>query len=207
MRQYGPVAAGVGIGKDRLAAFSCPSRLPGPGTGDVLQVSEGEDAVSRAFVKEEDDRPLPPLPDWPVSDAPNLVTARGLAQIEDKVVALQAQLAQAEEDGQRAHLRRDLRYWSARLATARLVQPDPASTEVAFGACVFYRELPPAGKGRAARIRIVGEDEAEPAAGMIAYTAPLARTLMGLEPGEVGQLHAGGRVLDLEVVEVAAPVE
>lgn len=163
--------------------------------------------MSRAFVKEDDDRPPAPLPDWPVSDAPNLVTARGLARIREKLAALQAQLLQDMEEGQRAHLRRDQRYWSARLATATLVRPEPEPAEVAFGTCVSYLELPAPTQAGPATVRIVGEDEADPAAGLIAYTAPLARALIGLEPGEVGQLRAGGRVLDLQVVAVSVPAE
>lgn len=163
--------------------------------------------MSRAFVKEDDDRPPAPLPDWPVSDAPNLVTARGLARIREKLAVLQAQLLQDMGEGQRAHLRRDQRYWSARLATARLVRPDPEPVEVAFGTCVSYLELPAAAQAGPATVQIVGEDEADPAAGLIAYTAPLARALVGLEPGEVGRLRAGGRDLDLQVVAVSGPAE
>ena len=45
--------------------------------------------------------------------------------------------------------------------------------------------------GRAVTFRIVGEDEADPAQGRIAWTAPVARSLLGSEPGEIRQLPTG----------------
>lgn len=157
--------------------------------------------MSRAFVKEPDGAAPEKLPDWPVSDAPNLVTARGLTLIEDRVRALRQAVAAEGEEGARARLGRDLRYWSARLATARPTAPDPGRDEVQFGCRVAYRE----GDGTAAAVEIVGEDEAEPAAGRIAYTAPLARALLGLAPGEEATFRAGGRSRELTVLQVTLP--
>ncbi len=39
--------------------------------------------------------------------------------------------------------------------------------------------------GRRQTYRIVGEDEADPAAGTLSYVSPLARALMGKSPGDV----------------------
>ena len=47
--------------------------------------------MSRAFVKEDDDA-VEDLPDRPVSTAPNLVTAAGLAAIEAEVARLSEEL-------------------------------------------------------------------------------------------------------------------
>ncbi len=47
---------------------------------------------------------------------------------------------------------------------------------------------------------IVGEDEAEPESGRIAWTAPVARALLGGEPGEVRRLPTG----DLEIMAIRA---
>ena len=47
--------------------------------------------------------------------------------------------------------------------------------------------------------RIVGEDEADPSAGRIAWTAPVARALLGSEPGEFRELPTGKvEVLSIE---------
>ena len=53
--------------------------------------------MSRAFVKETDE--VPELPDRPVSEHPNLVTARGLARIEAEVERQGKALAEAQGRG------------------------------------------------------------------------------------------------------------
>ncbi|MGH6916493.1 MAG: GreA/GreB family elongation factor, partial [Geminicoccaceae bacterium] len=40
-------------------------------------------------------------------------------------------------------------------------------------------------------LRIVGEDEADPAAGRIAWTTPVARAILGSRPGDVLELPTG----------------
>ncbi len=52
-------------------------------------------------------------------------------------------------------------------------------------------------------VTIVGEDEADPSAGLIAWTAPLARALEGAEPDESVELDAGGRHETITVLSVA----
>jgi len=81
--------------------------------------------MSRAFVRNSDDEPQS-LPERPVSPHPNFVTPRGLAAIEARVRELEAQRQAAREADDallRARLERDLRYWSARRASARVVGP------------------------------------------------------------------------------------
>lgn len=158
--------------------------------------------MSRAFVKEDDgDRPEA-LPELPVSALPNLVTARGLALIEARVAELEAALAAEADETRQARLKRDLRYWRARRATARPTAPDPADPAVQFGSRVVYRDE----DGAARTIEIVGEDEADPARGTIAYPAPVARALMGARTGDGVTVTLRGRAVELEVVEVGAAV-
>ena len=77
-------------------------------------------SMSRAFVKEDDDA-VEDLPARPVSAAPNLVTATGLAAIEAEVTRLSQELAGVGEDrGARARIARDLRYWRRGAATPNL---------------------------------------------------------------------------------------
>jgi transcription elongation GreA/GreB family factor len=148
--------------------------------------------MSRAFVREDSDAPEPPPLERPVSAAPNRVTPRGLALIGEEIARIEAALAAAPDPDAEARLRRDLRYWIQRRATARPVAPDPAPRAVAFGARVSIR------RGGATRtVEIVGEDEADPGSGRIAWTSPLARALDGAEPGEAVELGA-------ETIEIVA---
>jgi transcription elongation GreA/GreB family factor len=155
--------------------------------------------VSRAFVKEDEGSAPEPVPEHPVSAAPNLVTARGLRLIEERIAALEAELAAGPDETREPRLRRDLRYWRLRHATARLTAPSPDDPAVQFGSRVTY-----AGEEGARRtLTITGEDEADPAAGRIAYTAPVAQALMGAVAGDSVTVTLRGQPVELEVIEVA----
>lgn len=135
--------------------------------------------MSVAFRRESDEEHLEPKFEQPIAPGPNLVTARGLAQIEAKVEALAADVAAADVDeARRASLQRDLRYWRTRRATAEVATP-PADGSVGFGSTVTIRT-----KTGERKITIVGGDEADPAAGLIGFQAPLPRALMGTMAGE-----------------------
>jgi transcription elongation GreA/GreB family factor len=158
--------------------------------------------MSRAFVKEDDQAGAAPLPDRPISPQRNLVTRRGLRLIEDQIGHYQGELARASAGGDReavGRASRELRYWTARLATAELVEPDPDAGRVVFGATVTVRRA----DGTEASLRIVGEDEADPAAGRIAWTAPVAQALLGSEPGDRRALPTG----EVEILAVASAPE
>jgi transcription elongation GreA/GreB family factor len=137
--------------------------------------------MSRAFVKESDGEEE--LPELRVSEHRNLVTPAGLAQIEARIERLQSALtrARAEDDKTTiARAQRDLRYWSARQASAEVV-PLPGAVEVIrFGSTVVLED----DSGQGLEYQIVGEDEADPAAGRISYVAPIARQLIGRTVGE-----------------------
>jgi transcription elongation GreA/GreB family factor len=129
--------------------------------------------VSVAFRRESDDEHKEPKFDIPIPPGPNLVTERGLKLIEDKVAELEGIHAPDEEQ------QRELRYWRQRLATAQ-IGPEPADDEVGFGSRVTFR------LNKAKReIRIVGEDEADPAAGLLGLQAPLAQALIGAGEGDL----------------------
>jgi transcription elongation GreA/GreB family factor len=140
--------------------------------------------MSRAFVKETDADAVEDLPDRPISEHPNDVTAQGLAQIEAAVAAAQAAhgAAQAADDrAAMAQASRQLRYWSARRATAQVVPDSDDTTQVRFGGTVtILRD-----DGREQTFRIVGEDEADPAQGTLSHASPLARALFGKQVGDV----------------------
>src|SRR5262245_44841617 len=112
--------------------------------------------MSRAFVKEDADAPEPPRPERPISAAPNRVTPRGARLIAREVDALKARLDGAAKDDAES-IRRDLRYWSARLASMRIESAPDAPDFVCFGTWVTYRL-----GTTTSTIAIVGEDEADP---------------------------------------------
>lgn len=140
--------------------------------------------MSRAFVKEAEEREAyEDLPDRPVSPHPNLVTPEGLAQIEAAFERWHDQHAAALDADDKAEISqtgRELRYWTARRATAELVPPQIQHKEVRFGSTVTIER----GDGRRQSWRLVGEDEADPSQGTLPYVAPLAQALMGKSVGD-----------------------
>jgi len=152
--------------------------------------------MSRAFVKEFDGEEVE-LPDRPVSEHPNLVTAEGLAQIDAALARLHASHAHAQAAADRSALAsvgRDLRYWAARRSTAQLIPAPSSNDKVQFGSTVtILRD-----DGRRQTYRIVGEDEAEPAKGTLSYVSPVARALMHKQVGDVVRAGAG----EAEITEI-----
>ena len=152
--------------------------------------------MSVAFTKENDrDGTEANLQDRPISPNPNLVTARGLALIDEALETAKAAVLAAKAAGEDAtglalaRAGRDLRYYSARRASAQLMDAPPADGRVHFGSRItFDRE-----DGRRQTFRIVGEDEAEPAQGTVSYVSPVARALMGKAVGDTA-IVAGGEV-------------
>jgi transcription elongation GreA/GreB family factor len=151
--------------------------------------------MSRAFVKDTED--VEDLPDRPISDLPNDVTAEGLRQIKAALAAAEAAQAAAQSAGDRTALasaRRDVRYWSARRATAAVIPEPTDNSVVRLGHTVtIVRE-----DDRRQTFRIVGEDEADPARGTISHGSPLARALFGKGVGDA-VVVAGG---EAEIVEI-----
>ena len=156
--------------------------------------------MSRAFVKEQDGQDaVEELPERPVSANPNFVTARGLALLDEEIEAARKLLAHAQHETDRAGIQRasrDLRYWTQRRSTAQSVDPPKVPGKVAFATRVTFKR----DDGREQTFTIVGEDEADLEKGLIAYTVPMARALLGLEVGEEAQLPGG----HAKVIAIAA---
>ncbi|WP_419807285.1 GreA/GreB family elongation factor [Sphingomonas sp.] len=150
--------------------------------------------MSVAFRRESDEEHLEPKFELPIPAGPNPVTGRGKRLIDAKVAGLEAAIA-GEGDAERlTALRRELRYWHTRQTTAE-VAPAPAAGQIGIGARVTFRL-----NGGARTLTIVGADEADPAAGLIGFAAPLAQALIGAEAGE--RVDFGGRTDAIEIVEV-----
>jgi transcription elongation factor GreB len=137
--------------------------------------------MSRAFVKDDDTGPDRGI-ERPVSGAPNYVTPAGLALLKET-------LARAEREGDE----REARYYRDRIGTAIVIEPSTQPHDaVAFGAEVRAHDA----GGRALQVRIVGEDEADPAHGSISAESPVAQALL--------DHHVGDRVV---VLRPAGPIE
>ena len=158
--------------------------------------------MSVAFTREEDlEATAADLPDRPISSHPNLVTSSGLAAIEAALASARAAYSAAQAKGDieadrtaMARATRDLRYWSARRATAQLVETE-ADGRVRFGGSVTIERE----DGRAQTWRITGEDEADPAAGSVSHVSPLAVALMGKQVGD--EAVVAGRTVEVVAVD------
>lgn len=150
--------------------------------------------MSVAFRREGDDEHKEPEFELPIPVGPNLVTPRGLKLIADRVALLDAAIA-AESDAEALKkLRRDQRYWTTRHATAEIAPP-PQAGIAGIGSTVTIARA-----GSEQRFTIVGHDEADPANGLIAFTAPLARAVIGAEAGE--RVDFAGVVDAIDIVDV-----
>lgn len=154
--------------------------------------------MSRAFVKESDDAGTElDVPERGVSPHRNLVTPAGLRQIESTVKRIEDELSAAraaEDKGAIARCQRDLRYWQKRRASAEVPRLGGKTERVRFGSRVTV-ELE---DGSRREFEIVGEDEADPAVGKIAYVAPVAAAMIGAQLGDRVATGAGkGEIITL----------
>lgn len=152
--------------------------------------------MSVAFRRDSDEEHLEPRFELPIPRGPNPVTPRGLVGIEERVSTLEAERRDADDDETTKRLARDLRYWRARLATAELA-PIANGHQVSFGSRVRFLHT-----GRSRTLDIVGHDEADLARDRIAFSAPLARALIGSTAGEA--IPFAGQEDALEIVAVQA---
>jgi transcription elongation GreA/GreB family factor len=155
--------------------------------------------MSRAFTKEPDGTEVfDDLPERPIGGEINFVTPHGYELIEAEIARLRTVLARAQAESARAAIgeaSRDLRYWSARLASAEVVPLPTEMSEVRFGHKVTIRRK----DGRDQTYQIVGVDEADPKKGLISYISPLAEALIGGRVGE--EIEAGP--ISAKIVKIA----
>ncbi len=124
--------------------------------------------MSRAFVKDDDSGPEPVL-ERPVTDAPNYVTPEGLEKLKHALVQAEA----SKND-------REIRYYRERVESAILIESKSKKGTVSFGATVTAHD----NRGRAIRVKIVGEDEADPVHGSISHESPVAQALLEHSAGD-----------------------
>ena len=88
----------------------------------------------------------------------------------------------------------------AKLANAQIIDPKLLHAEgrCVFGATVEVQDQ----SGESASWQIVGEDEADIKEGRISVSSPIARALIGKEPGETVDVQTPGGLKRYEIVDV-----
>ena len=179
--------------------------------------------MSKAFTREsdgddEEDAALPPLP----AGGKNYITPQGYARlraellhlIDDErpkvveVVHWAASNGDRSENGDYIYGKRRLRQIDSRLRflmkrmdNAEVVDPKTQQglEKVYFGAWVTLYSLD---RDTEHRYRIVGQDELEPSKGYISWVSPLARAMLGKQPGDTVRVQTPAGEENYEIVEV-----
>lgn len=165
--------------------------------------------MSKAFTKDDDDggvlvvRPRAPLH----ADTPNYVTARGLDLLRAELEKLQSSVArlgsadsELDKRAERAAVEQRIVALEARLRSAVVVpRPMPAPVEARFGASVRVRSS----DGADHEYRIVGVDEADARHGLLAFTSPVARALVGKRAGESISVRTPRGEQEVEILSVS----
>lgn len=143
--------------------------------------------MSRAFVNEDNAAAQASQPvERQVSEQPNYVTARGLAQLQAHVLSLQAQHSEESARGENADkqrladIERDLRYFNQRLQSAQVVTPAVSTDKVQIGSWVTFADE----QDNQQRVQLVGEDQADATSQLINWASPLGKALLGAEVGD-----------------------
>lgn len=163
--------------------------------------------MSRGFVKEDDlEHAGTDLPERLISPDPNYVTPTGLKQLENEASKLDKERISLTEqkDNETAKQRlavidRDLRYLSARLEQAILVEPaNQDKNIVLFGARIQVEDE----EGNQLQFHIVGEDEADIAQQKVSYVSPIAKALIGRKVGDSVRWKRPAGTIELDIIEI-----
>jgi transcription elongation factor GreB len=157
--------------------------------------------MSKAFTKDENTsepalRPLgPALP----SGSKNYLTAEGMATLRQRIRDAEAEVERCRLRHEGAELEQaieQLTFLGGRLQTSEVVgPPDSEDGPIRFGAKIDTTDA----DGRQRRFHIVGIDEARPAEGVISWTSPIARALLGRLVGDEVSVQTPHGALELEI--------
>ena len=164
--------------------------------------------MSRGFVKEDDQEETPIIP--PRAALPdgvtNYVTSHGLTQLKEELSTLDNKISTLDETDERER-RRALAVLNGkrnllleRIQSARLLDHIKDEGEIRFGATVTYTI---AGRPKPITIQIVGVDEANVKDKKIAFTAPIARALIGKKVDETTTFQLGNEEKKLTIINIA----
>lgn len=169
--------------------------------------------MSRAFLKNESaDDPVmiparAPLP----AGVANYVTPRGLDLLHAELTRLETERGQVQthesDENERTRqltlLNGQIGALNQRIATAKVVVHHDADSVVRFGATVTLRPGDNKSGIKSRRLTIVGVDEADANQGLIAFTAPIARLMVGKRVGETVILPALGGKTTMEIEAIS----
>lgn len=166
--------------------------------------------MSRGFVREDDQEEAPFIPPRAAlpDGVPNHVTPRGLQLLLDERTAMleeRAAVQGSDEERRRRHAEFDgrLALLNERIVTAHVVEPAPDTTdEVRFGSTVTYLHADGPQRGTERTFTIVGVDEASVKELRIAFTAPIARVLIGTHVGDRVPFQLGATTQHLQILKI-----
>ena len=97
-----------------------------------------------------------------------------------------------------------LRYLRKKLDNAKIVDPKDQQglDRVFFGALVTYARE----DDSEVTVHLVGIDEADMDTGKINWLSPVGKALMKAQEGDIRKVRSGGRVEEIEIVEISYPL-
>ena len=159
--------------------------------------------MSKAFTREDDDRPerpaAPRLPSPLPPGTRNYATPAGAHRLRAE---LERRLADPAAAGPAAPTNSDPRLQALQRSVQSMEivpPPPPPHDQVRFGASVTVRDA----QGVEERFRIVGVDETDAERDWISWLSPLARALLNARLGQRVRLKLPGGDRDLEVTAIA----
>ncbi len=162
--------------------------------------------MSRGFVKEGDQEELPVIPPRAAlpSGVSNYVTPKGHQALLEEKKSLEEEKKNLSKENEREHRQAamfidgKLKLLNQRINSARIITTnDQQQDEVRFGATIVFNN------GQIQQqFQIVGVDEADIKKKKIAFTAPIARALIGKKEGDLAEFKRGNEVQHLEILKV-----
>lgn len=123
-----------------------------------------------------------------------IAEARALGDLSENAEYHAAKEQQSFTEGRIAEI-------ESKLASAQIIDPKTVNAEgrVVFGATV---DLSDEDSGKEVTYQIVGDDEADINQGMISISSPIARALIGKEPGESVEVRVPDGTRRYEILDV-----
>ena len=168
--------------------------------------------MSKAFTREDDDRPEARLPRRTESQlppgTPNYLTVEGELRFRNELSRLVEESttelpndssppASTPNSPERADRIRELR---SILRSATIIRPRSAAPDrIRFGTTVRVKTS----RGEELQYQIVGVDEADPNQGKVNWLAPIAKALMGARVGDLVRFHSPAGDEELQIVAIS----
>ncbi|WP_143960544.1 GreA/GreB family elongation factor [Litoribacter populi] len=167
--------------------------------------------MSRGFVKEDDQEEAPLIP--PRAALPpgvtNYVTPEGLQALLEEKIYLENAKSQNKHENDAARryenlmIEGKLKLLIERINSAKVVEPSENTDEARFGSTVKLKTITGLKPGMVRKFKIVGVDEADVKNNKIAFTAPIAKAVIGKRLHEKLEFQIGNTIEKLEVLEVS----